>query len=98
MGKAKVFSDHKKKKVKCFNQYFRSLAEKNSLHSMWRVVSSQLMNKEWWLLFVMMFEPFGSPFESNLNKQQHLLRSAKRNVAFQKGKSSLEMRSLAFFS
>lgn len=55
------------------------------------------MNKEWWLLFVMMFEPFGSPFESNLNKQ-HLLRSAKRNVAFQKGKSSLEMRSLAFFS
>lgn len=59
------------------------------------------MNKEWWLLFVMMshlFEPFGSPFGSNLNKQQHLLRSAKRNVAFQKGKSSLKMRSLAFFS
>lgn len=58
------------------------------------------MNKEWCLLFVMMlhlFEPFGSSFGSNLNKQQHLLRSAKRNVAFHKDKLSLKMRLFALF-
>lgn len=58
------------------------------------------MNKEWWLLFVMMlhlFEPFGSSFGSNLNKQQQLLKPAKRNVAFHKEKSNLKMRLLALF-
>lgn len=66
------------------------------MHLKWRAV----MKKEWWLLFEMMLhlsEPFGSSFGSNLNKHQHLLRSAKRNVAFHKDKSSLKMRLLALF-
>lgn len=70
------------------------------MYLMGRVVSSQLMNKKWWLLFAMMFhlfEPFSSSFGSNLNKQQHLLSSAKRNMAFCKGKSSLKMRLFALF-